>query len=81
MASFMGPAYIRRLRGSQGTVPKQLKCRAPNRPNGPTQTAQTEPKMPTTTNRRRAYIRRSQAIQWSSRRRSYQASTSPLKTR
>jgi hypothetical protein len=34
--------------------------------------------MPTTTNRRRAYIRRSRAIQWSSQRRSYQASTSPL---
>ena len=40
--------------------------------------AKTGPKMPTTTNNRRAYIRRSRAIQWSSQRRSYQASTSPL---
>src|SRR5271156_4430379 len=38
----------------------------------------TSPKMPTTTNRWRAYIRRSQAISWSSQRRSYEASTSPL---
>ena len=36
------------------------------------------PKMPTTTNRWRAYIRRSRAISWSSQRRSYEASTSPL---
>src|SRR6185437_6622050 len=40
--------------------------------------AKTPPKMPTTTNRGRAYIRRCRAIQWSSQRRSYQASTSPL---
>src|ERR1700722_17032785 len=38
----------------------------------------TSPKMPTTTNRWRAYIRRSRAISWSSQRRSYEASTSPL---
>ena len=34
--------------------------------------------MPTTTNRGRAYIRRSLTIQWSSQRRSCEASTSPL---
>jgi hypothetical protein len=34
--------------------------------------------MPTTTNRGRAYIRRSLTIQWSFQRRSYEASTSPL---
>src|SRR5450631_2308458 len=39
------------------------------------------PKMPTTTNRGRAYIRRSRAIQWSSQRRSYEATTSPLHAR
>jgi hypothetical protein len=37
--------------------------------------------MPTTTNNRRAYIRRSLIIPWSSQRRSYEASTSPLKER
>ena len=37
--------------------------------------------MPTTTNRGRAYIRRSRAIQWSSQRRNYQASTSPFQTK
>src|SRR5436305_14134933 len=41
-------------------------------------TGQTAPKMPTTTNNRRAYIRRSLIIPWSSQRRSYEASTSPL---
>jgi hypothetical protein len=43
--------------------------------------AKTGPKMPTTTNRGRAYIRRSRAIQWSFQRRSYEASTSPLKSK
>ena len=39
------------------------------------------PEMPTTTNRWRAYIRRSRAIEWSSQRRSYEASTSPLEVK
>src|SRR3954454_9294734 len=41
----------------------------------------TTPKMPTTTNNRRAYIRRSLIIPWSSQRRSYEASTAPLRDR
>jgi hypothetical protein len=76
-ASFMPPAYIRSLGGSQGTVPNLLG----NTLMQGSETGQKGPKMPTTTNRGRAYIRRSRAIQWSSQRRSYEASTSPLNAR
>ena len=47
---------------------------------GGSKRAKTAPEMPTTTNRGRAYIRRSLTIPWSSQRRSYEASTSPLET-
>ena len=74
MASFMRPAYSRRLRACQGAVP--VVARFGER----SKRAKQAPKMPTTTNNRRAYIRRSRAIPWSSQRRSYEASTSPLNT-
>src|SRR6202789_4455124 len=47
-------------------------------PGNNTSRVKTSPKMPTTTKRWGAYIRRSRAISWSSQRRSYEASTSPL---
>jgi hypothetical protein len=75
MASFMRQHISDRLGGSQGAV--QALFGPGNAQNG----AKTAPKMPTTTNRGRAYIRRSLTIQWSSQRRSYEASTSPLKPR
>src|SRR4051812_19640233 len=73
MASFMRQAYIRSLRRCQGAVPDGVF--EGGKP------AKKAPEMPTTTNRRRAYIRRYLTIPWSSRRRSYEASTSPLKAK
>src|SRR5258706_10356387 len=59
----------------------EAKAQFPNTGGEEPKAAKTGPKMPTTTNNRRAYIRRSRAIQWSSQRRSYEASTSPLRRR
>jgi len=85
MASFMPPAYIRSVRGSKARAQnsggqdllKFKTCLSSWREER--QTGQNSPKMPTTTNRGRAYIRRSRAIQWSSQRGATKASASPLK--
>ena len=78
MASFMRQRISDSPRGSQGAVGLQLRR---NSSRGSRKRTETGPKMPTTTNRGRAYIRRSLTIQWSSQRRSYEASTSPLEAR
>src|SRR3954469_13271018 len=55
------------------------KARAAKRPARRVKRTKTALKMPTTTNNRRAYIRRSLIIPWSSQRRSYEVSTAPLR--
>jgi len=74
MASFMRQHISDRLRGSQGGVKVQIKPGMPKiGQNGPRNANDHE--------QGRAYIRRCLTIQWSSQRRSYEASTSPLEAR
>jgi hypothetical protein len=73
MASFM--------RQRISPAPGDAKAQEPKDRGGGDKTGQNDPKMPTTTNNRRAYIRRNRAIPWSFQRRSYEASTVLLKVK